>query len=402
MKTKSSAALLGLFVIVAIFIAIAMLMALKGKRLFANNPTYTVQIDRSLKGLNVGAMVTFRGVKIGQVTNIVLMPLNTIMSQGQDSSAQAVSSTNGWPLEVTIEIDPDTIDFDHAAVTRMWEAESDNKIKKRWKKIRNLFVLETGKALVDRWLEYMVEEHSMAAKLKLNSLLTGQLYIELDFNKDFQPSAEDIERLRKGYIPILETSADKLRAAFDNQKLIESITSTLNLFQDTILSGKAQQMVDNFHSATVNLRQAMNSANDLTNSMQAKIPGIMDNANNTITSISNNINTLAQDLQRTVRSVEGLTKDLEGVLKEVKSDVDLKSGPLANLVANATQATTQLNTLLDSVNSLAASLKEPGANNQVERNAISQLIIELEDAARSIRQLANMLHDNPEVLIKGK
>ena len=401
MKTKSSAALLGLFVIVAIFIAIAMLMALKGKRLFANNPTYTVQIDRSLKGLNVGAMVTFRGVKIGQVTNIVLMPLNTIMSQGQDAS-QAISSTNGWPLEVTIEIDPDTIDFDHAAVTRMWEAESDNKIKKNWKKVRNLFVIETGKALVDRWLEYMVEEHSMAAKLKLNSLLTGQLYIELDFNKDFQPSAEDIERLRKGYIPILETSADKLRAAFDNQKLIESITSTLNLFQDTILSGKAQQMVDNFHSATVNLRQAMNSANDLTNSMQAKIPGIMDNANNTITSISNNINTLAQDLQRTVRSVEGLTKDLESVLKEVKSDVDLKSGPLANLVANATQATTQLNTLLDSVNSLAASLKEPGANNQVERNAISQLIIELEDAARSIRQLANMLHDNPEVLIKGK
>ena len=78
MKTKSSAALLGLFVIVAIFIAVAMLMALKGKRLFANNPTYTLQIDRSLKGLNVGAMVTFRGGKVGQVTNIVLMPLNTI------------------------------------------------------------------------------------------------------------------------------------------------------------------------------------------------------------------------------------------------------------------------------------------------------------------------------------
>ena len=90
------------------------------------------------------------------------------------------------------------------------------------------------------------------------------------------------------------------------------------------------------------------------------------------------------------------------MLDNVKKDTDLNEGPLKQLVNNSTQATNQLNTLLEATNKLLQSIQEPGNGSMEDRNAISRLMQELEETARSIRELANMLHETPEVLIKGK
>ena len=394
MKAKTSTAILGVFVIAAVFIVMALILALKGKRLFASNPTYTIMVDKSVKGLSKGAIVTFRGVKIGQVTKIMLMPVNTIMSQDTSSN---------WPLEITIEIDPQTIDFDRNMLKKLQK----NKTSKAIFEASNFYF--TDKFLVDRWLEYMVKEHNLAAMIKLSSMLTGQLYIELDFQKDYKATEEELAMLRQGYIPVRATSMEKLVAVLDNKRLTDTIAATLGIFEDAIMSGKVQTMIDDIHASCENLKQISTATQELIDSLNKKIPNVINDADTAITTANTtfgNANDILSDISarigNTLESVNDLLSEFKEVTKQVKSDVDLSNGPISELIANANKASIQLTELLKTTNSIAQSLQGTDSFDPMEGTALTNLLKEMEEAARSIRVVADMLRDNPEVLLKGK
>ena len=70
MNRGVSPKLIGLFVLGAIVLGVLGAVALGGGALFEHGTQYTIYFDESLKGLRRGAPVTFRGVDIGQVTEI--------------------------------------------------------------------------------------------------------------------------------------------------------------------------------------------------------------------------------------------------------------------------------------------------------------------------------------------
>ncbi len=61
---------IGLFVLGGIVLAVLGLIVFGGSRFFSHGDSYVIYFDESLKGLRRGAPVTFRGVDIGQVTEI--------------------------------------------------------------------------------------------------------------------------------------------------------------------------------------------------------------------------------------------------------------------------------------------------------------------------------------------
>ena len=63
---------LGLFVFVSIAGVAAVLLVLVGRKLFEPTMTFETYFDESVAGLDIGSPVRFRGVPLGQVTNIVL------------------------------------------------------------------------------------------------------------------------------------------------------------------------------------------------------------------------------------------------------------------------------------------------------------------------------------------
>src|SRR5690606_4643932 len=67
---KRNALLIGSFVIVAFFIVLGAIFWLGGNDLFSKQQKATVFYEDNVSGLSVGAPVTFRGVAIGQVTEI--------------------------------------------------------------------------------------------------------------------------------------------------------------------------------------------------------------------------------------------------------------------------------------------------------------------------------------------
>jgi phospholipid/cholesterol/gamma-HCH transport system substrate-binding protein len=63
---------LGLFVVISLTVFFAILFTLGGRSLFQPTLTFETYFDKSVAGLNVGAPVEFRGVPIGQISEILM------------------------------------------------------------------------------------------------------------------------------------------------------------------------------------------------------------------------------------------------------------------------------------------------------------------------------------------
>src|SRR5512142_3288249 len=73
MSKTASKTLIGAFVIGAVVLAVILLIILGSGRLFSRTFINVMYFRGSVKGLNVGSPVLFRGVKIGSVKRIALL-----------------------------------------------------------------------------------------------------------------------------------------------------------------------------------------------------------------------------------------------------------------------------------------------------------------------------------------
>src|SRR4029450_1314343 len=70
MGSKISPTLIGAFVVGAIVLVVAGALLFGGGKFFQEKLPYILFFDSSVEGLNVGAPVVFRGVQVGQVTDV--------------------------------------------------------------------------------------------------------------------------------------------------------------------------------------------------------------------------------------------------------------------------------------------------------------------------------------------
>ena len=73
MSKHANPTLIGAFVVGAVILAVAAVLLLSSGDLFVQKPRFVLYFKGSVKGLNIGSPVTFRGVNIGTVTNIQLV-----------------------------------------------------------------------------------------------------------------------------------------------------------------------------------------------------------------------------------------------------------------------------------------------------------------------------------------
>ena len=137
MSKIANKTLIGVFVVGAVMLLIFSLIIFGSGRFFRKTNTYVLFFEGSVKGLSVGAPVTFRGVKIGTVKDISLM----------------YDSTNRLAfIPVIIETQPYLIKGSPL------KRQSDN-------------------------IQYLINA-GLRAQLDMQSFLTGQLAVVLDFLPD--------------------------------------------------------------------------------------------------------------------------------------------------------------------------------------------------------------------------
>ena len=196
---KRSALYIGLFVVVGLLVAALGISSLGGHRLFDKRIRATLHFDGSVKGLYIGAPVTFRGVPVGQVDAI-----------GLELNSQTLVTR----VPVSVSLMPKLLNDGEAGGASQALA-----------------------SLVDRGLR---------ARLLQQSLVTGQVQIDLDFEphpapapgQAYNPSTKTVE------IPVVKGQFDDLVAQLstipikdtveDLRKTLQSINATSDTARRTM------------------------------------------------------------------------------------------------------------------------------------------------------------------------
>ncbi len=309
MAKQANRMMIGGFVVLAVIILAASLVVFGSGKFFKKTVHCVMYFDESVKGLNVGAPVLFQGVPIGSVTSIILQVDPTKMQ---------------IHIPVIAEYEPEK--FQVAGVGR--EVARDPR--------KNIA------ALIAKGLR---------AQLGVQSLITGQLVIELDFypNTPVTLTGHDKEYIE---IPTIPSTSAKLAEALQKLDL-----QALEKHLESTLAG-----IDRF----------VNNP-DLTASVKGLHDALQD-ARKLLSRIDRQVDPLANDLRKTSKDFGKLANNIDARVGGVATGVEKTLGAARGFLSEDSPVIVDLQNMMQEISAMS----------------------------RSIRQLANYLDQHPEALIRGK
>ena len=295
MAKKASKTLIGTFVVSALTLAILAVWVFGSGKFFVDKIPYVLFFDGSVKGLNIGSPVVFRGVKIGSVTNIALR----------------YSYTNrSFLIPVYVELDPRSVITDRP--------------------------LTSGRQ--DQFTQLI--EKGLRAQLQMQSFVTGQLMIYLDFFPDKKIRLIGLED-RCPEIPTIPSSIDEILKTAEEinwKKLFDKISNAVDGIDKAVNSKEFTASIKSLDEASRELKPVLLAIKDATIDIRKvvakgdKIPEqveqtmaaarkTLQEAEQTLVSfreivsensvLTHEINTTLEEVSNTVRSVRYLTDYLE-------------------------------------------------------------------------------------------
>ena len=317
MSEKPHTVAIGTFVTGAILIAVTMVIFALGTGFGERSEKVIMVFNGSVKGLSVGAPVALRGVQVGQVTSIELM-----------------------------------LDTDSIGLIMLVEANLNDK------NIRRL-----GKNTED--ITDQLIARGLRAQLRTQSLLTGLLYIQLDFHPGTKPVLADVKS-EHIQIPTIPTDLEELTRKLDQLDLgtladeVQGIVGALNAFLTS----------DSFQAVPAQAQQALAEVTALSRQLQAQVAVSGPKLDQALDGATTTLDGANQELPRMSELVE---KNLK-VLNEAITGFESTMRNIDGLVAPNSPTTYQLNQVLE----------------------------EVTRASRAIQSLANTLQEQPEALLRGK
>jgi paraquat-inducible protein B len=318
MNEKPHTVAIGSFIVGALLIAISGLIFLGGSGFGSDRDKVVMVFDGSVKGLSVGAPVALRGVQIGQVTDIQLI------------------------------FDTDTVD-----VIMVVEAELSNQNIRR-----------KGSATADDFTEELIAR-GMRAQLNTQSLLTGLLYIQLDF---FPDSAVNLADITSRYIqlPTVPTELERLTRGLESVNWaqlandMKDIAAGINQFIGS----------EEFQALPAGLTSALASYEKLSDDIQLLLTTSGPKFNRVLDSTGDTVETFNKELPKFSALAEenlNLLDDALIAFQEAMTEIDA--------LVSADSATTY---------------------------ELNKALRELAQAGRALQLLAKTLEEQPEALIRGK
>jgi len=234
MVKKPNKTAIGAFVLGAVVLIVLGVMTFGAGRYFSKQPTFVMYFEGSVKGLNIGAPVVFKGVKVGTVTDI---------------SLRFDPDTKRVQIPVLAEIDPHSI-------TRGSNGDDTQG-----------FV----KLLIGQGLK---------AQLQLQNLLTGQLVIELDFHPE-KPVKLVRSNIKYPEIPTIPSSLEEITrtlAKLPLDKLITNLTSAIEGMERAVTSPELMQSIHSMNLALEEVRKLVENLNSTVPPLASDIKGTLEDS----------------------------------------------------------------------------------------------------------------------------
>ena len=310
--------LIGAFVVGAVALAVAGLIVLGGGEFLKKKYMRVMYFDGSVKGLKVGAPVAFRGVEVGTVTNI---------------------SLRANPEDLTIRI-PVIIEIDPASVETT-----------------------TGGHFVDQ-LPRLIKR-GLRAQLDLQSMVTGQLEIELDFMPDTKARLVG-GKTKYAEIPTVPSTLAKFAKELENipiQEIVHRVTAVLAGIEKFMDNPELNQSVHNLNQTILDMQKLVKDVDRHVDPLLGSATAAIGHADELALNVNKQIDPLAASIKKTAAAAGPAIKEAQRALANI------------------------------------AALTGKGSE---ERRKLDSTLKALQEAARSIKVFAEYLERHPEALIRGK
>jgi paraquat-inducible protein B len=317
MSSRGSNAAVGAFVIGALLLGTIGLLLVTGSNWGKEVVKAVMVFDGSVKGLSVGAPLAFRGVEIGQVTDIDL-----------------ILDTESADINLLVEV----------------QINSDNITRRGF----------SGMSLTNELIA-----RGLRAQLNTQSLLTGLLYIQLDFHPGTELVLADID---SPYVQIPTIPSDLQRItreieAVDFPTLAADLHGTILGIEAFVTSPDFQRLAQDLGETLSSLQRVSSELETQLAENGPQLRELLEGAHATATLANAEIPELSESTRNSLRQLDAAVASFRVTLEGIDYAVSEDSPTLYNL---------------------------------------NQAIRELALAGRALRQLAGTLEAQPEALLRGK
>ena len=333
MAKQANRMMIGGFVVLAVFLLAASIVVFGSGRFFKKTELYVMYFEGSVKGLSVGAPLLLRGVPIGTVKSLVLR------------------------------VDPDTGKTEIPVVVEVAKGQLEVVGEKK-------FSLDTR-----RNLNLLVDE-GLRGVLSLQSIITGQLLIELDFYPNSPVNLRETD-LPYPQVPTLPSTIYRLGQAL----------------QGLDLEGMVKKIQD-----TLKGIDALVNNQDLSASL-VEFKGILVDAHSLVRNLDDQVRSLSGELETTISDARRLINNVDDQVAPVAASGKRTLAEFGQLARNLDRQLASLGGNLNKTLTAARGVVSEQAPLIVEMERSLQ---EISNMARAFRELAEYLERHPESLIQGK
>ena len=338
MSKEVNKIVIGGFVIGGIGLSVLAILVFGSGKFFQKKSMHVMFFEGSVKGLNVGSPVKLRGVDIGMVKDIQL----TINSDDLE-----------FFVPVYVEIFGDRIS--------VLEEKKVGQFKK----------YET--------VDILVNDMGLRAQLQIQSLLTGQLFINYDFYPETPIRKIGLEK--KIYeVPTIPTTLQMLTVTLEQivndirkvnfQEIVENISKTFQGANEMMNSSDLRESAVNLNIALQDMQKFIKKADVLAGNANSRVDSIAD-------------------------SFESTMDDTRRLMNNIDSRVEPVAADMENALAVVQSSFEKAETLLVEAQKMIS-------ENSNLRREIMMTLESMSDASRSMEELTDYLQQHPDALIRGK
>lgn len=310
MSRQTNPAALGGFVLSMVVLAILLVLFFTGGNWFTTHHRYELLYDTSVKGLTVGAPVTLKGVPIGQVAEI--------KARMSADSLEVVNS-------VVIEVRPDAL-----------EQAGDG---------------DAGEALINDLVA-----KGLRAQLRVQSLLTGLLYVETDFYPDRPAVYRDIET-EYPQIPTIPTDLERLTRnleSIDVDRLARNLQETAEGLNRLINAQEVQQLAPNVNATLSELQLTMAELRQQSAQIGARLDPLLLHADAVAVQLSEEVPQLGAKLDATLATL----RDAAAALERSANSTAFLTSEDSPMIYRINRAARGVETAADQMRQLAETLEQ--------------------------------------------
>ena len=347
MSKQANKTAIGVFVVGAVVLAVAAIIVFGSGKFFVKTDFYVVYLPGSVKGLRIGAPVMFRGVKIGEVTQIRLY---------------SVDKGASIEIPVIFKVDPGSFH----SIGSMVEAVDENK---------------------EQEMDAMIKK-GLRARMEMQSFVTGQRMINLDYYPNTPVRLLGEKGIELGddiiEIPTIKTIEQEIGKTLEDIPIGEVAESLQNSMKGIERFVTSEEFTKSLHY----FKQTLKEARNLVRHVDEKVDPLFADVELTL-----------KDAQAMLRNVNSQIDPLSGSIMKTAEDarklVNNVNKRVQPIQANLANTTKSLQATLEEIDGIVS-------ENSEFRYQIDIFLREIALAARSLRSFADYLERNPDALIRGK